>query len=723
MKKSFIKYFILLVILPVFVTCQNPSDTVYIAPGTGLVSVSINKVNTARTILPDPKVADFKVIELSFTPSGGGNTETYNHINAGPDITIGLAAGTYSLDVTAYADTEKTLAAAHGSASEIVVNAGAITPAPVTLHVTFGEGDGTFSWVLTYPVDVTTATMTITPINETPGSAITIPLILAGSTSLASGEYRVEFSLRDTQGRTAELMEILHVYKNVTSTFTHEFTASNFHFLKVKQVIFPEGNNTTATVSLDGLTPANVVYLVKVNTTTAVVAAANTGNALLSSPPSLPPSASPPQNKPGIPELPRMGHPEADKSNNNPPPVFNQQDRPQGSLPQAAAVSVGATRDFWVEEYYNNRNWVKKRATLMAQGIHSNVWVMDGTMYNYASEVAVMFDTIYPAETNILGYEYGGGPGGDGGVDGDQRIQILYYPIVNASGQVAAGGYFWSKDFYPENYYSDVKSNEAEIFYMDSSQTREYSYSTLAHEFQHMIHFNRKSVDKGLTSTSWYNEMLSSMTEDVMANIIGTSLSDSSHIIHQRMIRFLGTSVSYPNYSAVGVTEWPDTGSASNNYSMVFAFGAYLMRNYGGVELLSKIMANNTIGVPSITAALNEIYEGMTFEQALARFGEAIVFNGVEQDSVVTFDKEINDTIAINSAIAYTYTAHAINVWADTWNGYSGYKPMIFNLDQRELRPSSISVHTNSTWTGITGGKTITLQKPANGVMFFLMVK
>ena len=725
MKKTFLKYFILIAVLLVFTVCQNPSDTVYMAPGTGLVSLTINNADNARTILPTPQLSDFMKIVLIFTPTTpAGDPEIHEWTNS----SIQLAEGTYNLEVTAYADTDKQKPAAQGSETGIVVIADQITPVTVSLGVTFGiEGidEGTFSWNITYGVGVTvnSAAMTISPLKGTGSPAQTVaPLNNLGSLTLNSGEYRVEFSLRDSQGRTAELTEILHVYKNLTSTFSHIFSTSNFHFQNVRKITF---TGSTANIELTGLVN-NDVYLVKVNTSADVVSAVNTGNAVLSSSSSLKPSASPPSNNtPDIVELPRMGHPEADKFNANPPPIVNWQG-PQGSLAQTADVREGDIRHFWVEQYYNAnpRNWVSKQATLEGQGDYSNVWVMyDGiapgkveTVKSNAKAVAAKFDEIYIKETNILGYEYGGGPGGNRGIDGDIRIQILIYPIVNSSGEVQAGGYFWSKDYYPENYSSTLKSNEAEIFYIDSSQSLQYTYSTLAHELQHMIHFNRKYLDKRLsTANTWYNEMLSAMTEDVMANIIGVPYMDPSHIIHQRISYGFRSS-----YSSVGVTEW-DLDDPSDNYEMVFAFGAYLMRNYGGVLLLSKIMDNNAVGIPSITAALNEFYEGMTFEDALIRFGETLIYTD-QRDGVVTFNQAIDDTIE-----GIRYTARNIELWStfeDPGDPRSyNYTPIISSVAQREMRPNSISVQSDNTWKNRTGVLPITLQKPANGVVFFLMVK
>jgi hypothetical protein len=205
---------------------------------------------------------------------------------------------------------------------------------------------------------------------------------------------------------------------------------------------------------------------------------------------------------------------------------------------------VGDTRMFWVETTYSSREFIQKQATLRATGTYGNVWVMDdvysafddgGTSSDLkittaqAEAMAQKFDLIYPAETKLIGYEYGGDPNDQetyGGKDGDPKVQILVYDFMGGTGgSCGAAGFFWSKDFYTDAQLgSSYKSNLAEIFYLsvdtvDSSS--DYKYGTLAHEFQHMINFNQKYVLHSKSSPSWYDEMLADMAKDVISPLIG----------------------------------------------------------------------------------------------------------------------------------------------------------------------------------------------------------
>jgi len=470
----------------------------------------------------------------------------------------------------------------------------------------------------------------------------------------------------------------------------------------------------TETVTLTGLRH-NAIYLVKVNTSSYIVKAANTGSVS----PSSPGIAS--ENVLSASDevlLPRMGHPGADEFRANPPPIVRE--TPRLSRGVFVPPVVGNTRMFWVESYYGNRTWVQKQATLRASGKYGNIWVMDENFGSgsgkritgsQAQILADKFDLIYPIETNLLGFEYGGGPGGDGGKDGDPKIQILVYSIVDASGVVQAAGFFWGKDFYEQYQLSTEKTNLAEIFYIDASQVNDapnYIYSALIHEFQHMINFNAKYVKYEKNSESWYDEMLAMITEDVISPLIGIGSSNSNHPIKLRIPAFLSI------YNQIGITEWD---GSNESYAKGYAFGAYLLRNYGGANLLKEMLANNSTNIDSITAALKKVAGSeLSFEEALRRFGEAMVFSGTMPANVMSFDKTVTKKIG-----SYTYTATKFNIWT----GFGPTKPRIFGLTEVEMRPHSLTVHQNgAAWRNKTGNVNITLTRPNDpSVEFYLMVK
>jgi len=525
------------------------------------------------------------------------------------------------------------------------------------------------------------------------------------ATSTGPAGYGFQYWLVDNTTNPANPLTLtLSNHSRVQAVFGR--SSSNF----VQRVVF-SGATNTVTLNCPG---NNEVFLVKVNTSKNIVDAADTGGPSGSSPS---PSLNLQSNwyAPEM-EFPSMGHPAADEYNANPPPIVDE--GPRRSRAVFVPPKVGDTRKFRVESYFSSGIFVEKQATLRATGQYGNIWIMDenygsggDTKVNAerAQELAVAFDKIYPVETKLLGYENGGGPGGDGGIDGDPKVQILVYAILNASGESpGVSGFFWGKDLN-----NSSNSNLAEMFYVNAYTANRvpYVYSLMVHEFQHLINFSMKFVRLKKASESWYDEMLSMMAEDIIAPFAGVDPTLSSHVIRGRIPLFLDS------YNEVGVTEW--TGLSSVSYSKGCAFGAYLLRNYGGASLLQEILANDSVNVESITAALNKIAgNGMTFEEALRRYGEAMVFSGTNMPAdVQSFDKTVTKTIG-----GTEYTATKVNIWTD-FGIY--WKPKIFGANQQlEMRPHSMTVHQDASWKGRTGNVTITLQQPVDpDVEFYLMIK
>jgi hypothetical protein len=209
--------------------------------------------------------------------------------------------------------------------------------------------------------------------------------------------------------------------------------------------------------------------------------------------------------------------------------------------------------------------------------------------------------------------------------------------------------------------------------------------------------------------------MLSMMAEDLIAPMVGISPTNPSHTIPNRIPEFLA------NYHQVGLTEWPEgsPNEQESSYAKLYAFGAYLMRNHGGPRLLREIMANDAVNIESITLALSAITPGMTFEIALARFSEAMIFSGnsVPEDGF-TFDRTVYDRVG-----HFTYTAYGFDIWRMNPRG-GAFGPRVFDLSQRNIRQHSLSLHSTPAWRNIAGDISITLARPTNeNVMFFLIVR
>ncbi len=199
-------------------------------------------------------------------------------------------------------------------------------------------------------------------------------------------------------------------------------------------------------------------------------------------------------------------------------------------------------------------------------------------------------DDIYDWDSNIYGEEWGSDAQNiDKDLIGESDIiDILVYKMSNSH----IAGYFWSKDNFKQS--AIAASNEKIMFYINSTlydNNEKETFSTLAHEFQHMIHFYQRSVKKDINDETWYNELMSMATEDLLA----TKMKSDG----PRGVSYLDGSAGLPNntkgyfpgfnsHSYYALTTWHDNDIY--DYCKVSSFGAFLLRNYGGAELLHKLM-------------------------------------------------------------------------------------------------------------------------------------
>ncbi|MDR0561418.1 MAG: hypothetical protein LBG73_01855 [Spirochaetaceae bacterium] len=434
-------------------------------------------------------------------------------------------------------------------------------------------------------------------------------------------------------------------------------------------------------------------------------------------------------------KIPLYDHPSAREFNRNPPPIPPASSERFVSVTAPQLAVKGEAKQFWVQN--KNSVWQKIPATLYGVSSHSNVWIANEAFSaasntsgdnkltpTQAQSLADKFETIYGYETALFGYEYGGGGSSPaGGVDGDTRIQILVYDIdydADAEQDSFVLGYFWSKDFFDQTYLDryNLKTNKAEIFYLDSwamDAVPELIYSTLVHEFQHMINFNQKYIKNGKSSSTWYDEMLSMLAEDMISPLIGISSANAHHPINTRIPYFLG------GYNAFGVTQWSEEYPLFS-YGTAYAFGAYLARNYGGPKLIKEIARNSNVDASSITAALSS--RGADFTQALKKYGEALVYSGTHKtESTASFDNTVSDNI-------YAFNAFDIwnikNIYAGAENIPKNYQgALIWSLDWLfDMPGNSLILQSLDSWQGVTGSLDILVSKPENpAVDIYIMIR
>jgi uncharacterized repeat protein (TIGR02543 family) len=484
----------------IYIGCQNPAspsaNLSTFQEGKGSFSLLLS--NRARTILPaTPGTDDFAVYNLVFTPASG-SVVSVDRTNANLATNpVPLNPGTYSLVVNAYKESGKSTLLARGTASDIVITAGANTSRIITLEALLSGGQGTFRWTITLPAGVTAATMAIAG-----GENVNLATTTSGSRSLNSGLYNLTFNLESPDGKVV-WKELLYVYQNLESNFIFTFTSAHF-------------NNPNYTVTYnynDGITSNKQQSILH-------------GGILEST-------------KPADPT--RSGYAFGGwfTDNNTFANLWNFNNPVIDSFTLYARWDVSAVvpeREFWAQNLETGVHY-KLDAQMLAEGAHCKVWVeiksgVPVVGVNIAQSMANTYDNdIYQKMMDVFslsnisysGQQYTDTMAlADALGDNDGKFCILLLDIQDGyapPGGSYVGGYFWSGNLY-KNASLNINyqySNESDMIYIDtypSTPGDDDSNSTLAHEMQHMMYFVASLAARSTTSVdTWVTEGLSAAAE------------------------------------------------------------------------------------------------------------------------------------------------------------------------------------------------------------------
>jgi len=229
---------------------------------------------------------------------------------------------------------------------------------------------------------------------------------------------------------------------------------------------------------------------------------------------------------------------------------------------------------------------------------------------------------IYDWVSNIYGAEWGSQAQEKNSnlISNTDYIDILIDDMKTNS----IAGYFFSKDNYTKN--SEPESNEKVMFYINSriyDIDEKEVFTTLAHEFQHMIHFYQRNVLKDKPHATWLNEMLSETTEDLVATKIdydGPRNVDPNDGSAGNPNNDGGRYPIFNDNNTISLTSW------SNNladYGKVSAFGTFLVRNYGGAQVLHDIATSSNVNENAVLAATGE----SDFKTLLAKWATGVILS------------------------------------------------------------------------------------------------
>jgi hypothetical protein len=237
-------------------------------------------------------------------------------------------------------------------------------------------------------------------------------------------------------------------------------------------------------------------------------------------------------------------------------------------------AGLEARQQFWLINGDTNEPF-QVEAVLRYLGQHSYIWVEDGIQYN-PKDLQKLGDTfesqILPTNRAFFGTEW------TPGVDGDPRIYILY--ARNLGRNIA--GYYSSADEVPAPASKNSNAHEMFLFNADTvSLDEEYVYGTLAHEFQHMIHFN---IDRN--EDLWLNEGFSELAMHINGYDAG------------------GHDWSFAQNPDMQLTVWAGgDADTSPNYGAAYLFTTYFLNRFGE-DLTKGLMASPENGLQGIDSFL-----------------------------------------------------------------------------------------------------------------------
>ena len=233
-----------------------------------------------------------------------------------------------------------------------------------------------------------------------------------------------------------------------------------------------------------------------------------------------------------------------------------------------------------------------------------------------------------------------GGFGAASDIDANERIIILFTPAVNrltprgSNGFV--GGFFFGVDLLT----TSTGTNRGEIFYAlvpdphglfsdahTKSEVLQAVPAVLAHEFQHMVHFNQRVLVRGAANQEalWLSEALAQMAEELVARAYeGQGDAGSANLFRagavQRARRYLVGTDSVSLVVTAGQGSLAERGAG-------FLHVLYLERQRG-LGLLGDLTQTTVTGVANVEAQTGSPWAGL-----LADWWAATYLDGPGPDS------------------------------------------------------------------------------------------
>jgi immune inhibitor A len=287
------------------------------------------------------------------------------------------------------------------------------------------------------------------------------------------------------------------------------------------------------------------------------------------------------------------------------------------------SFKTGDQRVLWVADQPNKKNFTTT-ATLRYVTPHVYAWVQNSERVDDGAlkKSADTFETkIYPTDRQFFGSEW------SPGIDNDVHVNIF-------NGNVpGVGGYYSSADEYAS--IVNQFSNQGEWFYINVRDVRpgtaDYE-GVLAHEFQHMIHWNNDRNED-----TWVNEGLSELAMRLNGYSVGGS---DNAFIHD---------------TDVQLNAWRDQpNDAVPHYGASFLFNAYFLERFGD-KMMQQVVRNQANGIEGYENALASNNTGLKFDDVFQDWLIANVLNDPAVDKRFAYKDLRTKTVSQSTAASYPY--------------------------------------------------------------------
>ncbi len=263
----------------------------------------------------------------------------------------------------------------------------------------------------------------------------------------------------------------------------------------------------------------------------------------------------------------------------------------------------------------------QRTATVRGLGTHCRVWVEDSS-WNAGQVDSVKvafvvehFDHTSPRDSTKGVWQWDTGTFGfPPDVDQDSLINLMYYDVGQFHG-IQFDGFWMFYDEYPDSIaypQFGYHSNQMEVVYIDdypSNPGTDYRVAIVAHEFEHMIHYNYDTVE-----SLWVNEGCAELAMWLYGS--PDPISEFNTAPDNDLITWTGS--------------WGD-------YIQTYLYFLYLYEQYGervGHPLIKTIVANqwwSTLGIDSSFAQLGlpETFKGSFQDWVIANWmRDTITYGG-----------------------------------------------------------------------------------------------